>query len=239
MGKVLKRIGIALLIILLLAAGAFYFIFGVRYFRAGEAAQNFMESTDEVTVTRHDSFITFDGPGEGILLLFYPGARVQPEAYAPVLFRAAKAGVDSRIYDMPLHLAILDSDRALMDAQSFDGKVYIGGHSLGGMCAAELTVEHPVFFDGLILIGSRAARPVPDIPTLSIQGDLDGLATPEKLRKAEENLPDDYVRFLVAGGNHAQFGDYGKQPMDNPAAIEPEEQWRQTADAIALFCAER
>lgn len=239
MGTVLKRIGIVLLLLILSAAAFFFVRFGILYYKAGEAAQAYMASTEEVTVTRGEDFITFDGPGEGIELLFYPGVSVEIEAYAPVLFQAAEYGVDSKIYDVPFHLALLDPNRALQDVGRPDDKVYIGGHSLGGVIAAKLATNHPHLFDGLILIGSWAAEPVPEIPCLSVQGTLDGLATPEKQKKAEGNLPSDYVRFLIAGGNHAQFGDYGDQAGDSVAEIEAESQWKQTADAIVLFCAER
>ena len=46
-------------------------------------------------------------------------------------------------------------------------------------------------------------------------------------------LPADADLTPIVGGNHAQFGSYGPQPGDNPAAISPERQWELAADAAA------
>ncbi len=37
------------------------------------------------------------------------------------------------------------------------------------------------------------------------------------------------------GGNHAQFGDYGKQKGDGEAEIPAKEQWGETVTAIVDF----
>lgn len=39
----------------------------------------------------------------------------------------------------------------------------------------------------------------------------------------------------IEGGNHAQFGDYGPQKGDLPAAISAQEQQAQTVTAVAEF----
>ena len=49
--------------------------------------------------------------------------------------------------------------------------------------------------------------------------------------------PADTEFIVIQGGNHAQFGDYGPQPGDNPATISPESQWQQTTDATVQFLA--
>ncbi len=54
---------------------------------------------------------------------------------------------------------------------------------------------------------------------LSISGEKDGLATQEKIKKSKANLPSQTVYHEIKGGNHAQFGMYGKQKGDQPADI--------------------
>lgn len=39
----------------------------------------------------------------------------------------------------------------------------------------------------------------------------------------------------IEGGNHAQFGNYGPQKGDLPAAISAQDQQAQTVEAIANF----
>lgn len=47
----------------------------------------------------------------------------------------------------------------------------------------------------------------------------------------------DYTENVVEieGGNHAQFGNYGPQKGDLPAAISAQDQQAQTVEAIANF----
>lgn len=51
----------------------------------------------------------------------------------------------------------------------------------------------------------------------------------------------DYTENVVEiqGGNHAQFGNYGPQKGDAPAAISAEEQQAQTVEDVADFIARR
>ena len=43
------------------------------------------------------------------------------------------------------------------------------------------------------------------------------------------------TEYVIDGGNHAQFGYYGKQPGDNAAGITPENQQNQTVTKILEF----
>jgi len=45
-------------------------------------------------------------------------------------------------------------------------------------------------------------------------------------------LPNDTNLVLIEGGNHGQFGYYGKQLGDNPATISREEQQRLTVETV-------
>ena len=52
------------------------------------------------------------------------------------------------------------------------------------------------------------------------------------LQKARKYAPEHYVEYVMEGGNHAQFGSYGKQLGDGAAEISAEDQVREAVRAI-------
>ena len=54
----------------------------------------------------------------------------------------------------------------------------------------------------------------------------------EKYNQYSSNLPDNTQEIVISGGNHAQFGSYGRQKGDGTATITAEDQLVQTAAAI-------
>jgi hypothetical protein len=73
------------------------------------------------------------------------------------------------------------------------------------------------------------------LEVVSIYGDRDLLATPEEVLGARTQLPDDTEFVLVEGGNHAQFGSYGRQQRDGDPSISAVEQRSAVAGAVADF----
>ncbi len=49
--------------------------------------------------------------------------------------------------------------------------------------------------------------------------------------KERSDCPRTSVVDEIAGGNHAQFGDYGEQPGDSPATMSAEQQWDRASSA--------
>lgn len=72
---------------------------------------------------------------------------------------------------------------------------------------------------------------------LSIYGDQDGVLNLTSYQKYRKNLPADLVEIILAGGNHAGFGNYGPQQGDGSATMTPEQQQQKTAEAVAEFFA--
>jgi pimeloyl-ACP methyl ester carboxylesterase len=105
--------------------------------------------------------------------------------------------------------------------------------------AASLVDKHQDSFSGLIFLAAYPAKgndlSSTRLPVLSLVGQFDLLATEEKIEKARPLLPTDTRYVTIVGGNHAWFGNYGKQKGDGKAFIEPEEQWDFTAREIAKF----
>ena len=116
------------------------------------------------------------------------------------------------------------------------GHFYIGGHSLGGAMAANYAAKHPDKIEGLVLLAAYSSKPLPeDLSVLSVYGSEDGVLNRNKYEENKANLPADYQEIEIAGGNHAQFGNYGKQRGDGTASISAQEQQKATVDAILSF----
>ncbi len=85
------------------------------YYHADELAlsmANADSSDGTVAVTNNSDSIFFDGPGSRDLMLFYQGAKVEPEAYAPLLENIASKGTDCYLLKAPLRLAVLNTQQA-------------------------------------------------------------------------------------------------------------------------------
>ena len=168
-------------------------------------------------------------------LVFIPGAKVDPLAYAATLVGVVEDGVTVVITKPPLNLAFFDF-RPLTEYTALAPEVpdwFVGGHSLGGVRACQLAEGT----DGLVLFASYCATDLSeaDLAALSISGSEDGLSTPEKIDENAHLLPADTVFVVIEGGNHAGFGAYGPQPGDGRATIPDADIRAQITDALAPF----
>ena len=222
---------------LLILAGTISLYFGIFY-HADAVAKAALISTDTVRVTRSEDEIFFNGPGEDKALIFYPGAKVEAEAYAPLMMKIADEGFDCFLCDVPLNFALFDIDAAgdvMEEYGNSYSRWYIGGHSLGGVAASEYTLRSDAF-DGLVLLASYPSKTI-KTPVLLIYGTNDRVLKRRKAAKAFEKglFPHDTAEFIIRGGNHAGFGNYGFQKGDDEAEVSSEEQQQQTADLIRRF----
>lgn len=235
MRSVLARLAAVLCLVAVMAAGGVA-TWAVLAPPAGTDAESALVPDEAVAVT-HDPFLAFD-PGDAATgLILYPGARVRPEAYAPVARILAEAGYLVVIPDMPLRLAILAPARAddVIAAHPGVTRWVVGGHSLGGTAAASWAVlgddaAGVVFWASYPGPGTDLSRR-PDLHTLTVAGDADGLVTAADLAATTDRLGPDHVEIVIPGANHAQFGDYGPQRGDGEAGISAAIQWSQVANA--------
>ncbi|HSN66356.1 MAG TPA: alpha/beta family hydrolase, partial [Fusibacter sp.] len=203
-----------------------------------------MQSTDKVTVDETDDYISFtpisstSKPG----LLYYPGAKVDPEAYAVMAQRLAEAGIPVIIAKMPFNFAVFDADKAMALKQTLGiaDTWAIGGHSLGGSMAAKVAYENPTAFDALILFASYPAGKSNDLSAsplkvLSISGSNDAFVTKVKIDEKKPFLPSETIYYDIEGGNHSQFGNYGLQKGDNTATITSETQMDLIVELVIAF----
>ena len=204
---------VVLFVALLGLAGGVYF---GTYSRATPEAAALLQGSDAVEVKAMDKGWLLDGPGTEAALVFYPGGKVEPTAYLPLLTALAEDGIDCFLVRMPLNMAFLDIDAAakVQAAYTYD-RWYIGGHSLGGAMAAYYAARHGDDLEGLILLAAYATQPLSDrLAVLELHGSEDGVLNRASLEKGKQYLPASARAFELPGGNHAQFGDYGPQRGD-------------------------
>lgn len=150
-----------------------------------------------VSVTIDDGVTFVPTTSAGVGLIVYPGAGVDPGAYAAVAREVAVAGYIVVIPNMPLDLAVLDEDAAdgIIAERPEIKRWVIGGHSLGRVMAAAYTDQHRTTIDGLVLWASYPADSNDlsdyDGRVTSISGREDGLSTPADIADTEHLLPPD------------------------------------------------
>ena len=230
-----------LLIILIISAGLAAWL--LNPYQATEYAVELMDRTTRDVKITDQGWIVFQPTDHEIAtgFIFYPGARVQADAYTPLAYHLAGAGYQVILVPMPANLAILGSNKAdqvLATYQEIDNWV-IGGHSLGGVMAARYAKNNPARISGLILLASYPAESddlsTSNLDVLSIYATEDGHATIDQIKQSKDLLPEDTGWVEIKGGNHSQFGYYGFQTGDEQATISRAEQQQQIFSAIDQF----
>ena len=233
--KTLKKLGFIVLGLIIVALIFIVVFFTTSYEPSTQAMANLEDST-LVDVTENN-FISFTPENTTATtgLIIYPGAKVEPEAYAPLANKIAQAGYEVIITPMPLNFAIFDSNAADEVISKFPNikNWVISGHSLGGVMAAKYASENSnikgVIFYASYPQGDELKNS--NIEVASIYGSLDGVADLEKIIGSKDLLPTSTTFVEITGGNHAQFGSYGEQSGDNPAEISADEQVEKAANA--------
>ena len=225
--KKLLIAGAVVLAVLVLLTGAFFWYVSDYYWAEGVALA--VLSGEYGITVQDDLTILSPSTPTDTAIIFYPGAKVEAEAYLPLLDQIRQTGVTCILVHMPFNMAIFDADAAEEVISRFPEiqHWYVAGHSMGGAMASKFASEHPDQVDGLILMGAYIYGDYPDEKTLTIYGSLN--------QSVEDHI--DYTQNIVEieGGNHAQFGNYGPQKGDPPAEISAEEQQAQTVTAIEAF----
>lgn len=229
--KIIKNKSIIILIIILIIIGS-TIIYLNTYYKASTIIEDYLISNETVKVTKEKNGLLFDGPGEENILVFYPGAKVEYKAYAPLMHSLSEKGLDTYIVEMPFNIAFLDIKAIKKVKEKYEySNWFIGGHSLGGVVAAMNTKNKDI--KGLILLASYPTSK-PNCKTLSIYGSNDGVLNIKKYKESTAYLKR-FKEVIIDGGNHAYFGNYGEQKDDNKATISRTKQQEITSKEIIKF----
>ncbi len=218
-------IGLAALILVLIGA---FLLYASDYYRADAAARELLRTNPSI---RADGGL--EQPGD-TALVFYPGAKVEAVAYLPILEQIAqRCSITCILVPMPFNMAIFDVNAAGRVIGQFPDVTtwYLGGHSMGGAMASAYAAGHPEQISGLILLGAYLYGEYPAADTLTIYGSFNTSVANRV----------DYTENVVVidGGNHAQFGNYGRQQGDPDATISAQTQQDIAVAAIQAFMAAR
>lgn len=225
--KTLKITLISIVSIILIITGSF-FIWANDYYPAQDDVVMAMRQDNSIETIDNLTILTPENESEtGII--FYPGAKVEAISYIPLLNQLKNAGYTCVLVEMPFNMAVFDSDAAdkvfeiLPNIQNW----YMAGHSMGGAMASDYASKNQNKIDGLILMGAYIYGDYPPEKALTIYGTFN--------LDLEKNI--DYTENIIKieGGNHAGFGNYGKQKGDPDATISTQEQQNITVNAIIEF----
>jgi hypothetical protein len=185
-----------------------------------EPDARFALDSDEAVLVYRREWIVFQPrdaePTTG--MIFYPGGKAEPAAYAPILRALAARGVLVVLLPMPLNLAFLDIEAAGPVMERFDEIThwFVAGHSLGGVAASEFAQRHAGQLSGLVLWASYPATTSDlsssGLPVLSVSGTADTLTTPADVEGARALLPPMTRYAVIEEGDHWDFGSFVRVP---------------------------
>lgn len=220
-----------------LGATAIMVTWSVLAYRPSTEAMFAVASDAAVTVSHEEGVWRFEPAGvpSSPALVFFPGALVDPRAYAPLARAVSEEGHRVILIELPRRGAFGGAEAAeltirinrVLASLGDSRSVVLGGHSRGAVIASE-TAGRVRSLGGLVLIGTSHPRDVDlsglEAPVTKIVGTRDGLATPAEVEINASFLPSHTRWIWVDGGNHSQFGWYGFQPLDRRPRIPAAEQ---------------
>lgn len=213
-----------------LMAGLLFIAWNYWSFRAQGFHKAVLESNTAIEVSVNNNYIAFNPQaGYASTLFFYPGALVDPFAYAPLCRKLSEAGYQVVIVRMPWRLASKGYKQIKeLGLLSGNNNYTLIGHSQGGKMAAQFVYENPGLIKNLILLGTSHPRDIDlsaaPVNVLKILGENDGLASPDEVEINKKKLPATSTYIELKGANHSQFGYYGHQLGDHAATISHEQQ---------------
>ncbi|EUJ17631.1 alpha/beta hydrolase [Listeria aquatica] len=231
-----KLIGLSSIVVLVLLIAWGYFYFNTS---SSDYAEKKAQETKQVAIFESNDTLIFEPKrsAKKTSVILYPGAFVDALSYAPLARSLADAGYKTYIPEMPLDLAVFGKNKAEeIIKQNSDEHFVIGGHSLGGVMASRFAKEHAKDLQGVFYLASypdkKGSLEETKLEALSITATNDGVLNWKKYGQNKRYLPKKTTFFKIKGGNHAQFGAYGKQNGDRKAKISVEQQTKETSAAI-------
>ena len=253
--KIFKVVGIILgaVLVLVLVFAIGFKIYTTRSYRADNGLiTEIMQSVGDSVQTYSDKDLVVFVPTKEdakAIIVFYPGGKVQYTAYSGLMYELAERGFVCLLPRMPENLAFLRLNAADLIKEKYadrtkkaeDLKWYMAGHSLGGVAASQyMADQEDGTYAGIILCASYTTTDFSnrDMKLLSIYGSEDKVLNMEGYEGSKSFWPADAQEYVIQGGNHAGFGNYGKQSGDGEATISNIQQITETANVIEKFITE-
>lgn len=128
--------------LIILSVGGFL-LYASDYYRADKTALSILEENYNLEVRDNLTVLSPSEPTD-TAIVFYPGAKVQAEAYLPLLDAIRDMGIKCILVEMPFNVAIFGSNEAKAVMEEFDEieNWYIMGHSMGGAMASKFASEN-------------------------------------------------------------------------------------------------
>ncbi len=215
-------------VVLVLIAVSFVYLLTGQY-KAQDRAKEILQSADNLEIV-DNLYILSPDVETTTAIIFYPGAKVETVAYLPLMQKlTSEIGVTTVIVEMPFNMAFFGVDYAdeVMNLMAEFDTFYLAGHSLGSAMASSYADKNSDIVEGLIVLGGYVYGGYDKNKSITIYGSLNSEL--EKSMDYQENI------FVIDGGNHAQFGDYGKQKGDEDALISAEQQEDEAVALIKAF----
>ncbi len=244
--KRLRIVGIALLVVIVVMITSFK-IYTSRYYRADEdIIFNIEKSYENIVHSYSDDngmvFVPADQEYRAVIV-FYPGGKVEAQAYSGLMYELASHGYVCLLPRMPENLAFLKINAVDGIKKRYpeetemvnDLKWYLAGHSLGGVAASAYLIDNYEDYAGVILCASYTTEDFSDkdLRLLSIYGSNDGVLNMSNYENSKAYWPENSTEYIIQGGIHSYFGSYGIQSGDGDPDISNEEQIKEAADVIA------
>ncbi|MGM0372475.1 MAG: alpha/beta fold hydrolase [Halobacteriota archaeon] len=236
-----ERLGVWMLGLLVVAAALLIGFAGTPYMApSGAVEATAANPAIDVTSFQGGYAITPADTAPEAALVFYPGARVDPSAYVPLMGPVvAESDVAVFVPQPRLNLAVFEPNMAasVRAATPQIEQWYVGGHSLGGAMACRVAASNPERVEGLVLFGSYCDRSITEteLSVLSVGGTRDTVLGTDRAALRPENLPENATIYRIEGLNHTQFGSYAGQPGDSPATISRETAHGRLQSALVEF----
>jgi hypothetical protein len=233
-----KRIWLWVLLVVLVVGAVAGFVLATSERRPLPEAMEALASDGQVRVEQ-EPWLTF-APADGTPdtgFIFYPGGRIDPVGYAPLMKAIAAQGYLVVVPEMPLNIAAFGPNTAdaILAAYPEIDRWVIGGHSVGGAMAAQYTHTHPEKIDGLAIWASYPPDGADlsglEIPVTSIYGSRETRVTDASVAERQHLLPADTVYVRIEGGDHHQFGSYEIDPAERRATVDRAAQQAQILQA--------
>ena len=221
-----KKIIIRCILVILAIIASIIIYLCTGNYKAENEALEYLYSSKDVRVSKIKEGYFFDGPYEDKAIIFYPGAKVECESYARLMHKIAETSADTFLIKMPFNIAFFGADKAENVMTDYEYKEwFLAGHSLGGVVVSNYAIKKPNGIKAIINLGSYPAKKLPDnLMYFSFYGTEDKIVNKEYYDKSKDNWPISNKEFLIEGGNHSGFANYGEQKEDGIRTITTDKQ---------------